>query len=94
MESDNAYSLESDNIYTVDKWYKLVSNWTCQDINGSTYNSSTTYKLVRFDISDCLYILKNKSFPSKLESNITKTLDNNKYFFRVSQRSPLALGRY
>jgi len=100
MESNNAYkenlinflymeySLESDNIYTVDKWYKLISEWTCKDIDGSTYNSSTTYKLVRFDISDCIFILKNKSFPSKLESNITKTLDNNKYFFRVSQRSP------
>ena len=106
MESDNAYkenlinflymeySLELDNIYTVDKWYKLISEWSCKDINGSTYNSSTTYKLVRFNISDCIYILKNKSFPSILESNITQTLDNNKYFFRVSQRSPLALGRY
>ena len=88
MESNNAYSLESDNIYTVDKWYKLISEWTCKDINGCSYNSSTTYKLVRFNISDCIYILKNKSFPSILESNITKTLDNNKYFFRVSQRSP------
>lgn len=75
-------------LYTVDKWYKLISEWTCKDINGSTYNSSTTYKLVKFDISNCIYILKNKSFPSILEFIITKTLDNNKYFFRVSQRSP------
>ena len=46
MESNNAYSLVSDNAYTVDKWYKLISE--------CSYNSSTTYKLVRFDISSMI----------------------------------------
>jgi hypothetical protein len=82
------YSLESDNAYTVDKWYKLVDGWICNDIDGNKYKPATSYKLVRFDISDCVYILKTQSFPPTLESKITSTLDSSKYFFRVSQRSP------
>ncbi len=53
-------------------------------INFLYMESYNAYSLESY----CIYILKNKSFPSILESNITKTLDNNKYFFRVSQRSP------
>lgn len=82
------YSLESDNAYTVDKWYKLVEGCEFTDINGLKYKPATTYKLVRFDISDCVHILSTHTFPPSLEYKITNALDSNRYFFRVSQRSP------
>jgi hypothetical protein len=82
------YSLESDNAYTVDKWFQLVNDWTPLDIDGIQYNSATSYNLIQFDISDCKYILKTKSFPLNLDLKIAQVLNENKYFFRVSQRSP------
>lgn len=82
------YSLESDNAHTVDKWCGLVDGWECLDIDNIKYKPATSFKLVRFDISDCVYILNTRLLPPSLESKIVQVLDSNKYFFRVSQRSP------
>ena len=82
------YSLESDNAYTVDKWYKLVSKWIAFDIDGHEYYPATQYKLIVFDISDAIHILTTKTFPVNIETQINKILQIQSYFFRISQRSP------
>jgi len=83
------YSLEQDNAYTVDKWYMHVNNWYANDINGNSYKPATNYILVEVTIEDVKYFLNKQKFKKKVRDQINKLFENsNKYFFRVSQRSP------
>ena len=81
------YDLESGNMYTVDKWCHYIEQFTVTDDNG-IYNPSTTYKLIKITINDVKYYKKNKKFPNNIECEINNILNNNSYFFRISQRSP------
>lgn len=87
MESN--YSLQQDNDYTVDKWYKNITDWYANDINGNSYKPATNYILIEITIEDVQYFLNKKKFKKKVRYEINKLFENsNKYFFRVSQRSP------
>lgn len=81
------YDLESGNMYTVDKWCQYVEQFTITDNNG-IYNPCTMYKLIKITINDVKYYKKNKKFSNNIETEINNILQNNSYFFRISQRSP------
>jgi hypothetical protein len=84
------YTLESGEKYMVDKWCKQIQKLTFNGQDGKEYHPSTNYKLVKITIDDVKYLFKYKKFPLKVENQIKKIFDDgkNKYFFRVSQRSP------
>ena len=77
------YDLESGNNYTVDKWCKKM-----EDFIIDNYNPATKYDLIKISIKDVKYYLKNKKFAEEVENQINSLLKINKFFFRVSQRSP------
>lgn len=75
------YDLESGNDYTVDKWCKKMEEFKIDD-----YHPATKYNLIKITIKDVKYFLKNKKFCDV--NQINDLLKINKFFFRVSQRSP------
>jgi hypothetical protein len=77
------YDLISGNNYTVDKWCKKMEQFK---INN--YYPATKYNLIKITISDVKFLYKNNKFPDIIENEINELLKINKYFFRVSQRSP------
>jgi hypothetical protein len=89
MENETEYTLESGKKYMVDYWCKQLSKFELVGTDGQLYKPSTSYKLVKISIGDVIYLNMNKKFPSNIENKINKLFkDDNKYFFRVSQRSP------
>lgn len=73
----------------VDYWCRQISKFEHTGTNGKLYKPCTTYKLVKISICDVKYLNKNKRFPISIEKKINKLFEQgDKYFFRVSQRSP------
>jgi hypothetical protein len=77
------YNLESGDNYTVDKWCKKMEEFVIDD-----YNPATKYHLIKISIKDVKYYLKNKKFAEEVQNQINDLLKIDKFFFRVSQRSP------
>ena len=92
MEENNyesEYTLESGKKYMVDYWCKQISKFELVGNDGIPYKPCTTYKLVKISINDVIYLNMNKRFPHQIEKKINKLFEKgDKYFFRVSQRSP------
>jgi hypothetical protein len=88
-ETETKYTLESGIKYMVNYWCKQLSKFELVGTNGMAYKPCTTYKLVKISIGDVKYLNLNKRFPNHIEKKINKLFtDGQKYFFRISQRSP------
>lgn len=86
---ETEYTLQSGLKYMVDYWCKQISKFELNGTDGLPYNPCTTYKLIKISIDDVLFLFKNKRFPNLVQNKINKLFQgDNKYFFRVSQRSP------
>lgn len=101
IKQETEYTLVSGVKYMVDYWCSQISKFEHEDSDGNLYKPCTTYKLVKISIGDVKYLQLNKKFPPRIEKKIKKLfytestdhkpaiqLEDKKYFFRVSQRSP------